>query len=44
LITWAWMETSRAGDRLVADDDLRAQSQRAGDADALALAAENWCG
>ena len=39
LITCAWIETSSADDRLVADDDLGPQGERAGDADALALAA-----
>ena len=35
----AWMETSSAGHRLVADEELRRHRERTGDPDALALPA-----
>ena len=35
----AWIETSRARDRLVGDDEVGVERERPGDADALALAA-----
>ena len=37
--TWAWIETSRADDRLVAHDQVGLEHERARDADALALPA-----
>ena len=44
LTTWDWMDTSRAGDGLVADDELGLDCQGAGDAHALLLAAGELVG
>ena len=41
---WAWIATSKRRHRFVADDEVRLQCQRAGDADALPLAARELVG